>query len=98
MKPNLKSICPNRVLDQNKVWKHAVLRIIKELPKGTAFTFDRIRAAAVVCKLDAPAHPNAWGSVLRCAAKEWLIQKTGRYLPSAIRSNHSRIVPEWRRL
>ena len=89
---------PQATIDRNKVWKYAVIALIRTYKKGTRFTYDKVRAEAAVRGVTPPDHPNAWGAAMNTAAKEQLIAKTGRYFPSAIRSNHGRIMPEWVRL
>ena len=79
-------------------WRTSILRLITKCPRHKLFTSDALRVMAMTYKLGNPNRSSAWGNLLLTAHKHGLIEKTGRYLSSAIPSNHKRPVAEWRRV
>lgn len=83
---------------QHQRWRDAILHLISGYRRGTVFTSDRLRKTAIERSLGRPRHPSAWGNVVNRASADGLIKKTGRYLPSSIRTNHRAVLAEWRRV
>ncbi len=83
---------------KHRYWSQALLRSISRYPKGKLFISDELRVLAMRHELKLPPHSSAWGGLLSLARKEGLIQKTGRYVRSAVPTSHGHLVAEWRRI
>jgi hypothetical protein len=62
------------------------------------FTIDDIQEVAAESGLGPPHHPNVWGAVIRSALLMGVMTKTGRYVKGRRPEQHSRMIPEYRRV
>jgi hypothetical protein len=81
-------------------WKAAAAEVVRKVALGREeFTTDRIWGVLEreFSTLETP-EPRAMGAVMRRAAKDGLIEKTDRHLPTARPEAHRRPIPVWRSL
>ena len=81
-----------------KPWKNLVVDIVRAYPKGTKFTYDKVRSDATLAGVPPPKHPNAWGGAMSAAAGDGFIIRTGLFTPSVNKASHRRMMAEWLRL
>jgi len=79
-------------------WQDKVLAIIRHLAQTLEeFTPARVRYECDQQDVEAPHHPNAWGSVFRTAQRIGLVEHTGRVVSSSYPpSSNARKVPVYR--
>ena len=61
------------------------------------FAFEEFRQVCADQNM-LPRHPNAWGALASAAAKEGIIEDTGKYRRAVSRKTHSHPVKVWRSL
>lgn len=72
--------------------EHALEVVIQD---EVNFTSDAIWKVLDHWQIPRPNSPSAMGSILRRAARNNKIRKTGRFIPSTQSTNHQRDVAEW---
>jgi hypothetical protein len=79
-------------------WRELAMKSLKEISDEKAtFTAEDVRWLHGYLLRPEPPHHNAWGAVLKIAAKDGLIVKTGEYVQSKSVSARARILPVWRK-
>lgn len=98
----LKEAGQQLVLSVDVAWKdHAMAELekfcetMKEAGKGE-FVFEDFRLHCEGIVVGEPHHPNAWGALATCAAKDGLIEWTGKGVQAKGVKAHSRLVRVWR--
>ena len=80
-------------------WRRRALECtINTADRNMRFTADDIQAAATRAGLGPPHHPNVWGAVIRSALLLGVMEKTGHYVKGTRPEQHSRMIPEYRRV
>lgn len=78
-------------------WLAAALSIIKRLCVHKLYlTSDTVWAGLADAGIPAPREPRALGAVMRTAAKDGLIEPTGRYVASERVECHGRPIAIWK--
>lgn len=80
-------------------WRRRALECVIGVARSkTFFTADDIQRRAELAGLGPPHHPNVWGAVIRAALLMGVMTKTGRYVKGSRAAQHSRMIPEYRRV
>ncbi|MGV0949263.1 MAG: hypothetical protein ACOYB3_01230 [Azonexus sp.] len=83
---------------EDQAWNRKTIQIVRDIAKGTVFTSDLVQAIAKKKGHALPSHWNRWGMALKAAKKISLVRPTGKYVASARKAAHRRVVAEWIRL
>ena len=79
-----------------QTWHNEAVQVVCGLRgSGLVITGEDIRTLAEGY-VGKPAHHNAWGSVIRKAARKGVLQPTGQFIPAKHREAKGRMTQLWR--
>lgn len=81
-----------------EVWLSRVVALIRGYKPKTKFTFDKVRSDTALACIPPPKNSHAWGAVMRAAHAEGLVESTGRYQQSDMKSAHRSRAIIWEKL
>jgi hypothetical protein len=86
----------DRVQESHAEWVLLAILMTKRVAKVREyFTTDDVQEYCKSVGFPAPRDGRAWGAVMRAAAKEKFVYKTGRYINSRSSKCHARPKAEW---
>lgn len=85
-----------QVRANNPTWLDRALKMVRRRPHGEIITGEALRVALTQAGLPAPGHHNAWGAMIRTAAKRGLLIPTGTYVHMEGKKSHARMTPQYR--
>ena len=87
------------MLNERKAWKAAAMdQIVSLCMTKYTITADDVREAVIARNIGPPHHPNVYGALMKAAASNGWITKTGQYQKSEIASRHAGMLMVWRSL
>lgn len=85
--------------NEREAWKAKAMEKIEWLCKNrTTITADDVRSAITAAWIGKPHHPNVFGALMKAAARNGWIIKTGHYEKSNMASRHSGMLAIWKSL
>lgn len=83
----------------DEAWKAAVLEAIRSVAhKMQYFTMEHVRFECSQMGVPEPHHVNAWGPMLKVAAKEGYCESTNTYSKGTTAASHGHAMLVWRSL
>lgn len=83
--------------NEREEWKTDMEAVIHDVClRNRTFTMDTVRELAEECKIKPPHHPNAFGAVVKVAARNQWALMTGEYIPSKNIRARGRMVAVWK--
>ena len=80
-----------------KDWRAKAMPVLRQIAKEVEeFTTDRVQWELDRRGIEPPREPRAYGALMRKAAREGLMEKTDRVVPSVYPRNHRRPKAVWR--
>lgn len=80
-----------------KDWQSSAMPVLRQISRTVEeFTTDRVQWELDRRGIEPPREPRAYGALMRKAAREGLMEKTDRAVPSVYPRNHRRPKAVWR--